>query len=67
MREAAFDDRAVSAITTAYDGALQDLGLTHRTDPRMEIVATKIIQLARMGEGNPDRLRELAVKAIRDA
>jgi hypothetical protein len=65
MRDVAFDDRAVDAMTTAYEGALQDLGLTNRRDPRMETVAAKIIQLARTGERNPDRLRALAVKAMR--
>ena len=65
LRDNAFDDRAVAALSTAYEGALSDLRLTDRTDPLTEIVANKIIELARLGEHDPAKLRELAVKAVR--
>jgi hypothetical protein len=62
--DGAFDDRAVRALATAYEGALQDLKLVDRNDPFTEIIAHKIIELARMGERDPVKLRELAVKAV---
>ena len=49
LRDAALDDRAVKAMTRAYEDALQDRGLADRNDPITEIVANKIIELARAG------------------
>jgi hypothetical protein len=65
LQKAAFDDRAVSAMTTAYDGVLRNLGLVDRSDPVTEIVANKIIELARTGERDPDRMREIALHDLR--
>jgi hypothetical protein len=66
LREAAFDDGTVALLTKAYEDALRELALTDRTDPLTEIVARKIIDYARMGERDPDRLCELALKSLRD-
>jgi hypothetical protein len=55
-QEAVFSPEEVSAITTAFEAALQSLGLANRADPVAETVARKIIDLARMGERDPDRL-----------
>jgi hypothetical protein len=65
LQGAAFDDRAVAAIMTAYDAVLRELGLVNRTDPCTEIIARKIIECARTGERDPERLCELALKDIR--
>ena len=42
LQGAVFDDRAVKAMTTAYDAALVDLGLLNRTERLKEIIACKI-------------------------
>jgi len=65
LQGAVFDDRAVKAMTTAYDAALVDLGLLNRTERLKEIIACKIIECARYGERDPERLRELALMDIR--
>ena len=65
LRDAAFDDQAVKAMTSAYEAALQDLGLADRSDPITEIVAHRIIELGRMGERDPDRLRQLVLQSLR--
>jgi hypothetical protein len=44
---------------------LVELGLTDRTDPLTAIVASKIITICQMGECDPDRICELALKDIR--
>ena len=62
----AFDDRAVKAMTTAYDAALRALGLVDRTDPCTEIIARKIVERAQTGERDPERLSDLALKNIRE-
>jgi len=65
LRDRAFDDNAVKAMTMAYESALQELGLADRADPLTEIIARKIIECAESGERNPQRLCELAVRSIR--
>jgi hypothetical protein len=65
LRDAAFDDVAVKAMTTAYEGVLQELKLVDRTDPVTEIVANKIIELARMGPLDPIELRQLVMRSLR--
>ena len=57
-QEAVFSPEDVSTITKAFEAALRDLGLVNRSDPVAETVARKIIELARTGERDPDRLRD---------
>jgi hypothetical protein len=55
-QEAVFSPEEVSAITKAFEAALQRMGLVNRSDLVAETVARKIIDLARTGERDPDRL-----------
>jgi hypothetical protein len=64
LEGAAFDAAAVKTITTAFDEALRELHLD-RSDPKAEVLAGKIIECARAGERDPDRLRELATASYR--
>jgi hypothetical protein len=61
----AFDEASVKAMTSAYEAMLVELGLTDRTDPLTEMVASKIITICQMGECGPERICELALKDIR--
>jgi hypothetical protein len=63
LEDAAFDDRAVEAMTTAYEGALQELDLPESAINVRKMIARKIIECARLGERDPVRLRELALNA----
>jgi hypothetical protein len=65
LRGMAFDEQSVKAMTTAYEATLIELGLTDRTDPLTEIVASKIITICQMGERDPERICELALNDIR--
>jgi hypothetical protein len=65
LQGTAFDEHAVKVMTAAYEGILSELGLTDRTDPLTEIVATKIITRCQMGERDAERICELALKDIR--
>ena len=61
-----FDKERVDAMTTAYEAALIDLGLTERTDPLTEIVARKIIvHCQTTGDCDPESLRQVVLKDIR--
>ncbi len=62
----AFDGQSVKGMMTAYEAALVDLGLSDRTDPLTELVASKTIaHCQNTGECDPERLCELVLKAIR--
>ena len=64
LREASFDPGMVKAMSDAYDKArreLHDRGQPHIVN---EIIATRIIEVARHGERNPDRLCEQALAAL---
>jgi len=61
----AFDEQSVKGMTAAYEAILVELGLADRTDPLTMIVASKIITICQMGECDPERICELALKDIR--
>jgi len=48
----------------AYEQALKALRLADRADPVTELVAKKIIDIARTGESDPARISALAIKAL---
>jgi hypothetical protein len=58
MRIDAFDPDDIKVLVTAFEGALQKLGLVQRTDPTTTLVAKRIISLAQQGERDPIRLRD---------
>jgi hypothetical protein len=59
-----FGPDEVKALLTAFDVALREPGLA-RSDPAALSVAKRIMALARRGERDPTRLREDAVKGLR--
>lgn len=63
--DASFTPEQIFALNKAFNDALAELKLTDRQDPLAEIVAKKIIELAKQGERDPQRLCELALKDIR--
>jgi len=56
--EESFDAEQLRAMGIAFDRACQSLGLRGTTDRLTDIVAIKIIEAARSGESDPDRLYE---------
>lgn len=60
-----FDGDAARAMGLAFDKACATLGLADRSDPLTTIVASKIIDAARAGERDPDRLCAGALRALR--
>jgi hypothetical protein len=63
--DASFTPEQVFALNEAFNAALAELKLADRQDRRAELVAKKIIEVARLGERDPKRLCELALKDIR--
>jgi hypothetical protein len=60
----AFGPEDIKVMSTAFEGALNALGLMDRVDPLNELVAKKIIEIAKTGERNPVRLRDRALKSL---
>ena len=54
-----FSPEDITALATAFEDTLHTLRLADRNDPIVLMVAKKIIELARQGERNPERLRAL--------
>ncbi len=59
---AVFDPEAVQAMSTAFDEACRALKLPDGAKRERETVAVRIIELARRGERNPERLRERVLR-----
>jgi hypothetical protein len=64
LGEGAFPPEDIARITKAYDAALQLLRLTDQDDPVTEIVANKIIEIARAGERDPPKICARAIKEL---
>ncbi len=56
-----FEPPQIEAMTTAFEAVCHSLQLADRDDPLTEIIARKVIEVARTGEHDPDRLRELVL------
>jgi hypothetical protein len=66
VEHGAFASEHVRAITAAFEDCLQALGVTKQSDPVALALAKQIVQLAKRGERNPTRLRDEALKSIKD-
>jgi hypothetical protein len=64
LKGSAFGPDEIKVLSSAFEAALRELKLVDRSDPATELVAKRIIDLARQGERDPDRLRERAVKGV---
>jgi hypothetical protein len=58
-----FSPADIVILSTAFEDTLRALNLTNR-DPTTEIVAKKIIEIAKQGERDPVRLRDRAIRAL---
>jgi hypothetical protein len=67
LKNRAFGPDEIKVLTAAYEEALRTLRLGNRSDPKTEIVAKKIIELAQRGERDPVRLRECAIRSLTSA
>jgi hypothetical protein len=61
----AFSPEDVKILIDAYEDTLRALKLTDRKDPRAIAVAKLVIEFAKEGERDPDRLRDLVLKTLR--
>ena len=64
LQEAAWDQADIDRMTAAYEAALKILQLADRTDPLTELIAQKIIEVARNGEQDPAHICARAIKEL---
>jgi hypothetical protein len=63
----AFGPETIALLAVALEDSVRQLGLDNRNDPAVTRVAKAIIELARLGERDPIRLRDLALASLRAA
>jgi hypothetical protein len=56
-----FGPEATHAMSVAFDEVCRTLNLSHTANGLREGIATRIIELARHGERDPDRLRDRVI------
>jgi hypothetical protein len=66
FRSPAFDPETVKLLSDAYDKARKSLHDTGQPYIVNEVIAERIIALAKQGERNPDRLCKGALTALKD-
>jgi len=59
-----FDPEVNTLLGEVFEDVLKTLGLVNRVDPVTELVASKIIELAQVGERDRDRLTKLTLQAF---
>ena len=61
---ASFDPEAISAMTAAYHAILKELRLSDREDAGTLMVAKRVIEVAALGERDPQRLADAALELL---
>ena len=59
-----FGPEDIAGLTKAFEAAVGKLGLVDRTDPTTVTLAKLIIELAKAGEREPERLCDSALKRL---
>src|SRR5262249_8597689 len=62
-----FGPEDCAKLVAGFESAITQLGLKDRNDPATSLVAKLIIQLAKEGERDPNRLAERATGIVRDS
>jgi len=64
-QDPAFGPEEIKAMTTANEDACRALKLTeNRSDPLTQVLALKIIEIAKTGELNPIKIRDVALRGM---
>jgi hypothetical protein len=64
-QRASFDPEVVSAMAAAYRAALKELGLPESDDATTRTVAKSVVEIAALGERDPERLKAATLAALR--
>ena len=64
LKETNFGADEIRGLTVAHEIALQQLNIKDRSDPLSEMIASKIIELARRGERDPATICATTLKEL---
>ena len=67
LKEAVFEQKAIEAMNAAFEAACKSLKLFDRNDPIIEVLARKIIDIARSGERDPQRIHDLVLLQLKES
>jgi hypothetical protein len=60
------DAETVKAVMVAFEEARKALGLVDKDDAITDYLAKQVVQLAKQGERDPVRLRDLTLKSLKN-
>jgi hypothetical protein len=66
VHETEFEPELLASMGVAFAAACEALGLADKTDQATELVASRIIALARCGEHDAERLKAAVLKTFRE-
>jgi hypothetical protein len=58
---------ALRLLATVFEKVLCTVGVVDRKDPRAELIARKVVQLAQAGERDPECLKDLAIEELQQS
>ena len=66
VHETEFEPDVLASMGIAFAAACEALGLADKTDKATELVASRIIALARRGERDSERLKAAVLKGLQE-
>ena len=66
IKTGVFDPEATAVMSEAFDAACKELRDTGQPEVVLEVIAERIMELAKTGELDPVRLREAALVGLKD-
>ena len=64
LRRQVFEPEDICLLAIVFEDVLKTLGLLDRKDPRTELIARKLVDLAQAGERDPECLKDLTLEVI---
>jgi hypothetical protein len=65
LRREVFEPKDLRLLAVVYEDVVTALGVTDRKTPAGELIARKLIELAKAGERDSESLKELTIEAVR--
>jgi hypothetical protein len=59
-----FEPDDVHLLALVYEDVLKALGLVDRNDPATELIAKRLIEVAKAGERDPQCLKDLTIEVV---
>jgi hypothetical protein len=66
LKGTAFEPKAIEAMTAAFEAICKSFQLLNRDDPITQIAARKVIEIARTGEHDPQRIHDLVLLELKE-